>query len=343
MDTLESLDRQLLDLLAKRVGLLSDGESTSDSELPGHVWRALDVHTRAAARSTNKRFEQAPRSITIVGGHGMMGRFLADRFTKYGHRVRSLDTADWDRADDLLSGIDLALLAVPIGSTREVIDRVCEHLSVGVCLGDITSTKTPYAQQMMDRHRGPVLSLHPMFGPGVESFLSQRVIACRLRDATATRWITDLIEADGGIVIDADPEEHDRMMTSVQAIRHFATICLGRFLADEPGAAKRSLEFASPIYRIELDMVERLFAQDASLYADILLASADRRAAAGRFAALVSDTASIVASNDRDGLIELFDRIGGALDAEPDRALGESSYLVEALCCYLAARDADSS
>jgi prephenate dehydrogenase/chorismate mutase/prephenate dehydrogenase len=338
MPTLESIDEQLRTLLEQRVGLLSDAELTRTNPLPGHLWRAVEMHTRAAATSLEPREEGVAKTVTIIGGNGMMGRFLATRFRAFGHNVRTLDKDDWPDAPSLLIGADAAIIAVPIELTSGVIQAVARHLPTSATLSDITSTKSPYVEQMLDAHSGPVLSLHPMFGPGVDSFLSQRVIACRARCSDNSRWITDLIECDGGTVIDATPEEHDQMMISVQAIRHFATICFGRFMADDRMTARRALDFASPIYRIELDMVERLFAQDASLYADILLASPDRLLAVRRFAEMVEQTASLVTANDRDALIELFQQIAGALDAEPDRALDESSFLVESLCCYLAAQ-----
>ena len=62
----------------------------------------------------------------------------------------------------------------------------------------------------------------------------------------------------------------------VQALRHFATFIFGRFLYQRRINLNRTLEFSSPIYRLELDMVGRLFAQDPELYSEIIFATPER-------------------------------------------------------------------
>lgn len=335
MTDLQSIDNQLKDLLTKRIRALSNNP---DPEIPDALWRAVDTHSRAAAHPRLSQTTQS-RNITVVGGQGLMGRFLMGRFAAAGHTVSSIDQQDWQTAQQTLRRADLAIIAVPIDVTKQVITQTAQHIAGHTILADLTSTKAAIVQHMLDQHPGPVLSLHPMFGPGVQSFAAQRIIACRARNPEASRWVTDLIESDAGIVIDATPEEHDRMMILVQVVRHFATICLGTFLAQNAGDLQRTLDFASPIYRIELDMVERLFAQDAALYADILLSSPDSRAACARFAQTVAQIAEHATVADRDAIIALFNDTARKLAAEPERALKESAYLVDALSAYLLATE----
>ncbi len=61
-------------------------------------------------------------------------------------------------------------------------------------------------------------------------------------------------------------------MGIVQSLRHFATFAFGQFLKRRQISLSRTLEFSSPIYRLELGMVGRLFAQDSSLYSEIIFA-----------------------------------------------------------------------
>ena len=279
---------------------------------------------------------EKPKRIVIVGGNGLMGRFLADRLAHFGHEVRPFGRADWERADAFFADADLAIVGVPIDRTLDVIARLAPHLGGRVPLADITSLKAPYVRAMMERHPGPVLGLHPMFGPGVKSFLSQRVIACEGRMTERFDWFLRLIAEDGGLVVWATPEEHDRMMTIVQAVRHFASVALGYFMSQEGVDLGRSLEFASPVYRLELDIVGRLFAQDPALYADIMMATPERREAIGRMARTCAELADVVARADRPGLIERFERTQRFFGAEAARSLEESAYLIEVLSERLA-------
>ncbi|MEO1128407.1 MAG: bifunctional chorismate mutase/prephenate dehydrogenase [Planctomycetota bacterium] len=296
---------------------------------------AAEAARRGASDAHNST--RTCRTIAIVGGNGQMGRLLGGRLAAMGHTIRTLAEHDWPDAPRLLGDAHLVLLCVPIDAMQSVIAQTAQHLGPGAVLADICSLKQEPVRAMLDAHVGPVLGLHPMFGPGVGSLLAQRIVVCPGRDADAAEWLLADLRADGATLIEASPQEHDHMMLIVQAMRHFATIVFGRFLASEGVDAERTRAFASPVYTLELGMVERLFAQDAALYADIILASADRRAAAGRLAACARDTASLVEAADRDELIALFERIRHGLQSEPERALRESAFAIDALGALLAA------
>ena len=60
-------------------------------------------------------------------------------------------------------------------------------------------------------------------------------------------------------------------MTYIQALRHFSTFANGLHLSKQPVNLSNLLALSSPIYRLELAMIGRLFAQDAALYADIIM------------------------------------------------------------------------
>lgn len=55
--------------------------------------------------------------------------------------------------------------------------------------------------------------------------------------------------------------EHDQNMAFIQALRHFATFAYGLHTAEENVQLEQLLALSSPIYRLELAMVGRLFAQ----------------------------------------------------------------------------------
>lgn len=247
-----------------------------------------------------------PRRVTLIGGSGMMGQFFINQLSAVGHEVSILARNDWEHADKLLAGAELVLVCVPIECTLDVVRKAARYLAPTTALADITSIKTPIVGTMLEYHRGPVMGLHPMFGPKVKSFLSQNVVVCPGRRDEAFQWLLDLIESEGGKLIVCTPEEHDQMMVTIQAIRHFATFSLGIFLAEEEIDIRRSLDFSSPTYRMELDMVTRLFAQHAPLVVDIMLATEERREAIGRLASTYERLAQLVMHNDRDTLIGEF-------------------------------------
>jgi prephenate dehydrogenase len=95
-------------------------------------------------------------------------------------------------------------------------------------------------------------------------------------------------------------------MVMIQATRHFSRLSFGVFLALENIDIDRTLSMSSPSYRLEIDLIERLFAQSPHLCADIMLATEERCQAIERLANTYSRLAQLVARKDRDALIQEF-------------------------------------
>ena len=98
-------------------------------------------------------------------------------------------------------------------------------------------------------------------------------------------------------------------MEIVQALRHFATFCFGQFLFEQRAEIERTLEFSSPIYRLELGMVGRLFAQDASLYSEIIFASKERRTLLNQYVSSLKTHIEKLEKNDKQLFVQKFNTI----------------------------------
>ena len=349
-ETLEQIDRQLIKLLGKRISCLTHSPQNGDGDraevtdllaqagIPEFVWQNLTVNCAAASTTSASSPSLESRRVTVIGGRGQMGRFFVKQLSLSGHHVDILGRNDWGNAQQLLAKADLVIVSVPIEQTVPIIAKTAPYLRASTVLADVTSIKTPIVQAMLDRHPGPVLGLHPMFGPGIDSFLSQNVVVCRGRQQQAYQWFLDFIASGGGKLIWCTPAEHDRMMGIVQAIRHFSTFGLGAFLAEEEIDLSRTLEFASPLYRMQLDLVSRLFAGDASLYLNVM-SQGDRPQVISRLAATYSRLAELVEKGDRAALIKEFEIACSFFGQETCRALEESNYMIDSLSRLLAANE----
>jgi prephenate dehydrogenase len=356
-EKLRQIDQTLIHLLSERISLLelSDAPSMHDqlsnyqvllkqAGVSESTWNTIVIGCMAALTpKTSLQQVIAPRNITVVGGHGIMGKFFTEQLSTAGHNVQVLDFNDWHKADTLLGAADLVLISVPLKATQAVIRKVSQYISPSTLLADVASVKTPMVQAMLDCHPGPVMGLHPMFGAGVKSFSAQKVVTCPGRNAAAFEWLLNLIEAEGGKLITCSPEEHDRMMVAVQAIRHFSTFSLGVFLAEEGIEIDRSLEFASPTYRTEINLISRLFAQDASLCIDIMMASPDRGQAIKRLVETCDRLAGLLNQGNRSALMTEFEVARESFRAESTRAMQESNHTFATLSTFLAANEVESA
>jgi chorismate mutase/prephenate dehydrogenase len=114
-------------------------------------------------------------------------------------------------------------------------------------------------------------------------------------------------------------------------VRHFATFAFGQFICRRRINLSRTLEFSSPIYRLELGMVGRLFAQDASLYSEIIFASPERRKLLKEYLASLKDNLGMIETDDRESFREEFMKIAEWFGPFSEQAMRESTFLIDKL------------
>ena len=269
--------------------------------------------------------------ILIIGGDGQMGQFFASLFHKSGYEVRILEKKDWNKAKQLCENIDLALICVPIEKTCDIIEKIAPFLGPNTILADLTSIKAKPLEKMLDAHPGPVTGLHPLFGPDSGSLDKQIVIVTPGRDSDRCQWLVDQMTLWGAVIVPCSAKEHDEIMEIVQALRHFATFSFGQFLYEKNARIERTLEFSSPIYRLELGMVGRLFAQDASLYSEIIFATKQRRQLLKDYIASLNNHLEMLEANDKHLFIEKFDHIAQWFGPFSEQSMRESTFLINKL------------
>lgn len=296
------------------------------------VFRRLLRESRVAQTDVRARMAIRPEArVLVVGGAGQMGQCLVRWFAGAGYATDVLDRDDWHRAPELCTRADVAILSVPIDATGTVAGRLGPMLRRDCVLADVTSLKRAPMASMLAAHEGPVLGLHPMFGPTTTTMDKQIVVVVEGRAPRQAGWLVQQLAAWGAVIVHADADEHDEAMEIVQALRHFATFLFGRFLAQRRVDLQRTLDFSSPIYRLELGMVGRLFAQDPGLYSEIIFATPERRRLLTQFLASVRETSSLVETDDRAEFREEFRRIAEWFGPFSDQAIRESSYLIDKL------------
>ena len=303
-----------------------------DPDFIEELYRLILRHSRVSQSQQLSRKATRPGArILLVGGSGAMGQYFHRLFRVAGYNVRVLEEHDWDRVAQLCQGIDLALVGVPIEVTVEVIRNLGPYLPEEAILADITSIKELPLEVMLKAHQGPVVGLHPLFGPDASSMDKQIVVKTPGRMPEQSQWLIDQLNAWGAITVTADAHEHDEIMAYVQALRHFATFTFGRFLYQQKADIFRSLEFSSPIYRLELGMVGRLFAQDPKLYAEIIFATPERQKLLKSYLTSLVEQLDMLTTADKEKFCREFSRIAAWFGPFGDQAMRESSYLIDKL------------
>jgi chorismate mutase / prephenate dehydrogenase len=305
-------------------------EAGLDPEIIEDVFRVIFRHSRVSQlRKLASRSARPGARVLIVGGRGQMGKFFAHWFRQSGYVVRVLDRNDWANARQLATQIGLCLLSVPIHVTSDATRQIAPFLPPDCVLADIASLKREPMEAMLSGHTGPVVGLHPLFGPDVASMDKQVVVWSPGRRADECEWLLKQLEIWGNAIMQAVPEEHDEIMGIVQALRHFATFAFGQFLQRRNVSISRALAMSSPIYRLELLMVGRLFAQDPVLYADILLATPKRLALLKDYVESLKENLMFIEPCDKGEFINRFRKLAEWFGPFTEDSMKESSLLIE--------------
>lgn len=338
-DEIDQTDKALLALLAKRLALVAKvGELKHQQGLPIYVpsreadmLKARreeadkmgvpadlieDILRRIMRESyTNenrfgfKKINPAIKKIVIVGGNGKLGGLFAQYFKSSGYEVATLGRADWQNAAQILANADVVMVSVPIAATVSTIEQLKPYLTENMLLTDLTSVKSAPLKAMLAAHKGAVVGLHPMFGPDIPSMAKQIVARCDGRFPERYQWLMEQIAIWGAIIQPVDAKEHDHSMTYIQALRHFATFANGLHLSKQPVQLAQLLALSSPIYRLELAMIGRLFAQDASLYADIILDKPENLAVIKSLRDSYDESLKFFEQGDKQGFIQAFEQV----------------------------------
>ncbi|MDC9615988.1 bifunctional chorismate mutase/prephenate dehydrogenase [Xenorhabdus khoisanae] len=357
-EQIDEVDKALLALLTKRLNLVAQvGEVKSQLGLPIYApdrEAAMLASRRQEAEDmgippdliedilrrimresyvseNNKGFKKLCTHlgpVVIVGGSGKMGKLFSRLLTLSGYEVRVLEVGDWDHAEDILADAGMVIISVPIHLTEDIIRRL-PPLPEQCILVDLASIKHKPLNAMLDVHQGPVLGLHPMFGPDVGSFAKQVVVYCDGRYPEAYQWLLEQISVWGARLHQISAEQHDKNMSFIQALRHFSTFSYGRHLAKEGVDLQQLLSLSSPIYRLELVMVGRLFAQDPQLYADIIMSSPENIELIRRYHQSFGQALEILENKDKSTFIASFNQVSEWFGNEASRFMKESRTLLQ--------------
>ncbi len=337
---IDELDSQLVELLAKRSALTTQvGQIKAEAGMPVYVperEKALITSRRAQAEAQgvspdltedllrrimresyhtqNNRYRCVNPSlgqVVVIGGAGALGKVFVGLFERSGYQVTVAEQEDWQSGDaqQTLSQAALVIVAVPINVTEHVIAQLT-MLPEDCILADITSIKDKPLKAMLEAHQGPVVGLHPMFGPDAPGMIKQVVVVCDGRQQQRYRWLIDQMRIWGATIHKSTSQEHDKAMAYIQVMRHFNTFVYGAHLKGENPDLESLTMFSSPIYRLELAMVGRLFAQAPALYADIIFNNPDNFALLRRFYDRFGLALTLLEQGDKDAFIAQFSDIG---------------------------------
>ncbi|BDF93645.1 bifunctional chorismate mutase/prephenate dehydrogenase [Pseudoalteromonas sp. KAN5] len=300
---LHAPDREASLLAARRQEALNQGVNP---ELVEDILRRMmrEAYQNQQAKLACSAPQLSP--IVIVGGQGAMGQLFAQQFIRSGYEVRILDKEQQSNAQAILAGAKLVMISVPINALEAVVTAL-PKLDDDCLLVDITSVKQAPLNVLKAVHNGPVVGLHPMFGPDISHWVKQTVVVCEGRNHEVAQGLLSQLQVWGCQLVELEAKKHDEAMQIIQVMRHLTTFVYGQFLAKQSHTLEELRSCSSPIYQLELMMVGRLFAQSPELYSDIMLAQFDNvEPLLAQYQETFASTLTKLKAGDKAALIDSF-------------------------------------
>lgn len=268
------------------------------------------------------------KTIGIIGGKGLMGSFLGKIFKKAGLKVIVSDIKTKITNEELAKKSDIILFSVPIHKTQKIIKQVLPFTKPSQLLLDCTSIKSLPIKEML-KSNSQVIGLHPMFRPSPTGLKNQTVVMCVARaEKKSIKFINNIFNAAGAKVIYMEAREHDKLMSIIQVLLHFHTIVLGHAIRSLSVPIRETLKVASPIYRLEMDMIGRIFSQDAQLYGSIEMLNPETKKIVTTLLKETHLLADIILEKDLNKFKKLFNRTSKFLGSYKKEALNEINSLL---------------
>lgn len=269
--------------------------------------------------------------VGIIGGTGQMGRWFKKFFEKNKCKVLIASRNTKLTPKECAPECDVVVISVPIDVTIKVIKEIAPLVREDALLIDLTSLKKEQVEAMLKYSKSAVIGTHPVFGPSVKAIKNQTVVLCPARPRQWLSWLRNIFEKNGALVRITTPEKHDKMMSIIQGITHFSTICVAHTLKKLGIDIEESLHYTSPIYKLRMDMVGRLLNQDPGLYADIEMLNPENKKAMEEYIRSTRELIGIIKRKDRDEFIKFFKEGADFLGDFKKEATEYSDYLIEQL------------
>lgn len=269
--------------------------------------------------------------IGIIGGKGSMGRWFEAYFKQDGHQVLIADIDTELSVTALAVQCDLVLISTPVKQAVLIARQVGPLMQSHQLLMDICSLKETIVQSMLASTDAEVIGTHPMFGPFTHDIRGQNVILCPARCSQWKKRLETLFTKHGAHVSYMEAATHDKHMAVAQGLTHFLNVCMGKTLQALNIVPEKAMHYSTPIFRLNLDLIGRLFAQDLELYATLIGENQYVGEVLETFQTAMHETKGKLLGAEKTHGIEFMEQIQSFMGDFCQKGLEESSNALQAL------------
>ncbi|MEA1968869.1 MAG: prephenate dehydrogenase/arogenate dehydrogenase family protein [Thermodesulfobacteriota bacterium] len=269
--------------------------------------------------------------IGIIGGKGSMGKWFHSFFENQGYNVSISDLNSVRTNHDIALECDVIILSTPIETAVEIAADIGPVLTVDQIFMDFCSQKEDIVNAMVAHSKAEVVGTHPMFGPFTDTIKGQNIILSRGRGERGVSWARKVFSQAGADVTELNGADHDRHMALVQGLTHLITICMAKTLQKMDLHPTDVFAISTPIFRINSDIMGRLFAQDPDLYTTLVGENKYVKEVLDLFRESLDDGTKSLLNGDHAAGADFIKDIGNFIGEYKDDALKRSNRFLNVL------------
>jgi len=134
-------------------------------------------------------------------------------------------------ADDYLAAAkrsDIVLLATPTNVSNRILKQLGRELKNGTLVVEISSMKDPVRRTIsaLQENGVPVLSIHPMFGPGTKKLENRSILVVSRTRHGEAKQLLSILRRQGARMVPCSIDKHDTLASIVIALPHLMSISL---------------------------------------------------------------------------------------------------------------------
>jgi prephenate dehydrogenase len=269
--------------------------------------------------------------VAVIGSSGGMGKFFAKYFLSRGSRVtgsdlrrsairhRNFTFSSSNRA--AVKGADVVVIATPADTTVATVAEIAPGLSQKAVLIEITSVKAKVLDRVKRELAGRgsrLLSLHPLFGPSLESYTGMKI--CVIDTGASTGRLAHALFPEA-LLIPMGEKEHDSAMALILSLTHLLNIAyagaVSRYM--KPGEFRK---VQTPTSGVQLTLAEGILSQSPALYSYIQTENPYSAEAARAVIEELGQLLVMVEKDDRRGFERRFRELSRAFSGDSEEAVG---------------------
>ncbi|HKM75789.1 MAG TPA: prephenate dehydrogenase [Candidatus Bathyarchaeia archaeon] len=244
--------------------------------------------------------------VASVIGTGRMGAWFASFLKKNGYEVNVYDRDE--RAAKSLSRKEklrfvgdlnraareaqLIIFATPTRITKRLLEQI--QVKSNASIVEISSVKTPIKSTIVKLQKKgiPILSIHPMFGPGAKTIAGRVVLTSVIpTNNRVVKQFLSLLERNGAKLIQCSLKDHDKLASIILALPHFINIVFVNSLRALSVNPDRMRTLAGTTFKLQLLVAEAIYQEGTENEVSILV---DNAHSLSTLKKLAQETASLL-------------------------------------------------